>query len=112
MAIVGIKHSGRSNKARRFTGGGPRPDNLKHKQEEAKERRETWEKLSLVTQLEVLSKRPGESKRQRERIMAHIEKAKQPKAPEAPAKQVVAENIGEPVKAKNQRKERPRASAR
>jgi hypothetical protein len=115
MVLMGVKHSGKTNKTRKFFGGGPRPDNLKHKQEEAKERQEAWAKLSPSDQLKALDRRPGESKSQRERILARIEKAKQPKAPEKPANAVVATNEGESVKAKSQRparKERPKASAR
>ena len=41
----------KTNKARRFNGGGPRPDNTKHKREEAKERAEAYNKLSVVEKI-------------------------------------------------------------
>lgn len=103
--------SKRMNNKRRFSGDGPRPDNLKHKQDEAKERQEFWSKLSAQEKLNFLDRRPGEAKKQRARILAQVEAAKKP-AP-APKKSPAVEKSqeGARVKAKDrrdaQRQERP-----
>jgi hypothetical protein len=65
--------SKKQNSKRRHTGPGPRPDNRKHRQEEAKERLEAWTKLSPHAQLKALDGRPGGSKKQRARIQARID---------------------------------------
>jgi hypothetical protein len=71
--------SKRQNNRRLFPGAkSPRPDHHKGRQTEAKERNEAWAALSPEKQLEVLATRPGESKRQRARILAKMNKAVQP----------------------------------
>jgi hypothetical protein len=66
----------KQNNKREHDGGGPRPDNRKHRQEEAKERLEAWTKLSPQEQLKALDGRPGGSKKQRARIQARIDRPK------------------------------------
>lgn len=69
----------KTNKDRRFTGGGPRPDNVKHKQEEAQERQTGWASMSPVDQLRALDARLGKgvgAAKQRARIMATISRPK------------------------------------
>lgn len=115
MAIGTARASSKDNSKRRFVGGGPRPDNNKIKQDEAKERQEAWASLSPVQQLKELDRRLGEGKGaelQRERILSRIEKSKNRPATEAkqaPPQATVSE--GERVKAKerraSERKERP-----
>lgn len=68
-------------------------------QAEANERNEAWASLSFAEQLEALSRRPGESNRQRARILARMVEAEQASTNEA----VVAER-----KAKQPRKRRNR----
>jgi hypothetical protein len=110
-----IKVGRKQNTARRFNGGGPRPDNNKSKQDEAKERAEAWQKLSPVQQLKALDARFGEGKgagRQRARILAGIEKAKnRPAAEPKKAPEQVVQSEGDRLKAKDrraqERKERP-----
>jgi hypothetical protein len=100
--------------ARRFSGGGPRPDNNEIKRKEAAERTEAWQKLSPVQQLKALDARFGEGKgaaKQRARILSGIEKARQrPETKKVTPEPVVAES-GERIKAKErraqERKERP-----
>ncbi len=70
------------NSTRRFYGPGPRPDNNKIKREEAAERQEVWSKLTPEQQLKALDLRPGESKCQRARLEALIEKRKHQPKPE------------------------------
>jgi hypothetical protein len=81
----------KTNNTRRFSGGGPRPDNNEIKQREAKERAEAWSSLTPQQQLAALDRRPGESKRQRARLQALIEKKKH--APKVEAKG--AEPVGQ-----------------
>ena len=94
----------KDNSRRRYTGGGPRPDNTRLKQREALERQEAWAKLTPEQQLKALDFRPGKSLRQRARIQLLIEKRKfvSTKAHiehfELPSK-----NSGERIKAKDRR---------
>lgn len=60
----------KDNSRRYFTGGGPRPDRNERKRQEAAQRLERWQSLSLKEQLAELARRPGACKRQRERITA------------------------------------------
>jgi len=64
----------KDNSGRVYVGGGPRPDNTDIKRKEAKERAEAWSKLSPKEQLAALASRPGESKRQKARLTALIER--------------------------------------
>ena len=97
----------KTNNDRRFSGGGPRPDNNEIKFKEGQERLEAWTKLTPEQQLKALDSRPGESKRQRARLQSLIEKRKQqpkvePKGSSVPpTKQEVVENGR--VKAKDRR---------
>ena len=59
--------------ARRYKGGGPRPDNNEHKQQEAKERDVHWASLAPADQIAALDRRLGKGTgavKQRERIYA------------------------------------------
>jgi len=63
------------NNDRVFSGGGPRPDNRKHKQEEASQRLEAWNKMSPTQQIAELDRRLGKdtgAKKQRARISARM----------------------------------------
>jgi hypothetical protein len=71
--------SKRQNNHRLFPGAkSPRPDHYKGRQEEAKARLEAWAALSPEKQLAALDTRPGESKRQRARILQAMEKNNRP----------------------------------
>ena len=97
--VIGIRANRKDNSKRRFTGGGPRPDNRKHKQEEAKERAEAWQKLSLVQQLKRLDEIFGEgkgAKKQRAKIEARINRPKQVHA-------AIVTDVDGAVKAKDRR---------
>lgn len=64
---------GGHGRTRRFPGArGRAPQNRELRQREATERKTFWESLSPTRQLEDLSKRPGDSARQRARIQAKI----------------------------------------
>lgn len=96
MANIGA--SKKDNSGRLFTGGGPRPDGRKVRQEEALERQTYWNSLTPTEQLKALDKRPGGSKKQRAKIEARMGKVQvQPKLVE---KQAVATV---PTKAKERR---------
>ncbi len=104
------------NNDRKYSGGGPRPDNRKIKQEESTERLKHWQGLSPVQQLKELDRRFGEGQgaaKQRRRILAGIEQAKNPRKPSDVKKVVEAIEPGETerLKAKDrralERKERP-----
>ena len=63
--------SGKQNKARKFKGGGPRPDLNETKRAEAVERNEAWSGLSAQKQLAELDRRLGKgigARRQRTRL--------------------------------------------
>jgi hypothetical protein len=63
--------SGKQNKARRFTGGGRRPDRTSDKRMEAAERNEEWAGLPAAKQLAELDRRLGKgvgARRQRARL--------------------------------------------
>ena len=63
--------SGKQNKARRWTGGGPRPDLNATKRSEAVERNEALSALSAQKKLSELDRRLGKgvgAKRQRARV--------------------------------------------
>lgn len=97
----------KDNSSRKYAGGGPRPDNNDIKRREAAERLNDWSKLSFEQQLKALDSRPGESKRQRERLVLLIEKRKHasaqvPKGAE-PVGQLIDKNVGERIKAKDRR---------
>ena len=67
--------SKKMNNERVYSGGGPRPDNRKHRQEEAKERNESWASLSPAAQLKELDRRLGPgmgAKKQRAKIKARV----------------------------------------
>jgi hypothetical protein len=66
----------KDNSKRRFSGGGPRPDNNELKRKEAAERTEAWRKLSPEEQLTILSRRPGDSTKQRARIQVGLQRPK------------------------------------
>lgn len=51
--------SGKQNKHRRFSGGGPRPDKNVDKRDEATERNAAWAELSPAKQLAELDRRLG-----------------------------------------------------
>ena len=74
-----VRASKKDNSGRLYSGGGPRPDHNECKQKEAKERDAEWAKKTPKEQLAELDLRPGESKRQRARILAQIEKANKPR---------------------------------
>lgn len=64
---------------RRFSGGGPRPDNNEIKQNEANERNAAWSKLSPKEQLEALDRRLGKgigAQKQRARLQGLISNPK------------------------------------
>lgn len=69
--------SGKQNKTRRFTGGGPRPDRLAQKREEATERNQAWSELSPRKQLAELDRRfgPGIGCRKQRARLAKLAKA-------------------------------------
>lgn len=97
----------KTNNERRFEGGGPRPDNNEIKRKEAILRQNEWEKLSPEQQLKALDSRPGESKRQRERLTTLIEKKKHqpkpaPKGAEPVGQMITKEEVGN-IKAKERR---------
>jgi hypothetical protein len=95
----------KQNNERRYTGGGPRPDLRKLRQDEAKERQAAWDKLTPQEQLKALDGRPGGSKRQRARLEAIIERAKhpQPKVKQTKPIEAVTDGTGERLKAKTRR---------
>lgn len=53
------------------------PDHKRHKQSEAKTRQAAWTLLSPEEKLRNLDRRPGTSKKERTRIIKHIEAVKQ-----------------------------------
>ena len=55
---------------------GPRPDGKEFRQKEANERQAEYDKLSLQQKLEQLDRKPGESKKQRARLLKAIEAQK------------------------------------
>jgi hypothetical protein len=62
---------GKQNKARKFTGGGPRPDQNSAKRAEAVERNEAWAGLPAQKQLAELDRRLGKgvgARKQRARL--------------------------------------------
>lgn len=64
--------SGKQNKARKFKGGGPRPDLSSAKRSEAVERNEHWSGLSAQKQLAELDRRLGKgvgARKQRARLV-------------------------------------------
>lgn len=67
--MIGHSRGSKDNHNRYYTGGGPRPDRSAQKRKEAAERLERWQKLSPAAQLAVLAERPGNSTRQRARIL-------------------------------------------
>lgn len=87
----------------------PRTDLKDLRIKEAAERQEAWSKLTPEAQLKALDSRPGESKRQRARLEALIEKRKhQPKAEPkgaAPVGQLITPEEGARIKAKERRAE-------
>jgi hypothetical protein len=63
--------SGKQNKTRRWTGGGPRPDLNAAKRSEAVERNEAWAGLSSQKQIAELDRRLGKgvgARKQRARL--------------------------------------------
>jgi hypothetical protein len=76
MARDGIVSTrGKHKRQRSFPGARcARPDNKKLHQDEARERQEAWAKLSPQEQLRALDGRPGESRNQRARIQARVDR--------------------------------------
>lgn len=104
--VIGSRVNSKNND-RRFTGGGPRPDNKENKCEEATQRAARWTKLSPVQQLKELDDRLGEgvgAQKQRARLRSQIESAKN-KQVNAPSQNVDAtsQSQGERIKAKDRR---------
>lgn len=70
--------SGKQNKARKFKGGGPRPDLNETKRREAEERQADWEEKSPKQQLEALDRRLGKgvgARKQRARLARESSRA-------------------------------------
>ena len=114
MATGIMRANSKNNSNRVYDGGGPRPDNAAHKRAEAKERAEAWQKLSPVQQLKALDTRFGAGKgatKQRARLVAQIDRAKNRPAQEPSAPEPTAQGHGERIKAKDrraqERQERP-----
>lgn len=104
MANGMMRVNGKDNSKRRFTGGGPRPDNTALKKSEAAERQEAWSKLTPAQQLEVLDRRLGKGQgatAQRARIAAKMEKSNSRPAPAPTATISVA--AAEKTRAKDRR---------
>ena len=84
----------------------PRTDLKEMRVREAAERLEAWQKLTPEQQLKALDSRPGESKRQRARLEALIEKRKHQAKPAPKGAEPVGqlmERSGENIKAKERR---------
>lgn len=103
-----MKETIRANKKRdnirKFTGGGPRPDNNEHKQREAKERNADWATLSPKQQLEMLDRRLGKgvgAKKQRNRLVAILSRTSSGKTVDVPL--VEQHTRPEKTKAKDRR---------
>jgi hypothetical protein len=103
----------RENKARRFPGtNGPRPDLSKLKKEEAKERQEAYDKLSIGDKISLLDSRLGVgqgAKKQRVRLEGLLKtppviKQESMPATEAPATASATESDKHKIKAKDRRK--------
>ena len=80
----------KQNNDRRFSGPGPRPDNRKHRQEEAQERQTGWESLTPQQQLASLDTRLGKgvgAVKQRARIEASMQATPRPKKGEKVSKE-------------------------
>jgi len=114
MATGIMRANSKNNDGRKYEGRGPRPDNTAHKRAEAKERAEAWQKLSPVQQLKALDTRFGVGKgatKQRARLAAQIERAKNRPMQEPNAPAPAAQGQGERIKAKDrraqERQERP-----
>jgi hypothetical protein len=63
--------SGKQNKARRYKGGGPRPDRKEDRRTAAHDRNDAWAELSPAKQLAELDRRLGKgvgARRQRARL--------------------------------------------
>jgi hypothetical protein len=100
-----IKGNSKDNSKRKFSGGGPRPDNNKIKRDEANERQEAWSKLSPKEQLAALDTRLGKgvgATKQRTRLQNLIDRPKQANKKEEPKVEPV-EAAGERIKAKERR---------
>lgn len=98
-----MRANSKNNSDRVYAGGGPRPDNTAIKQREAKERLESWSKLSPKEQLVALDSRPGASKRQRTRLLSLIERGNRKPAEKAPVVTATESADGGRVKAKDRR---------
>jgi hypothetical protein len=122
MAREGLPKSRGGHERERLNPGvkGPRPDNKKHRVEEAKERQETWAKLGPKGQLAALDARLGKgvgATAQRARLQNLIDNPPKPKratkAEESPAPE---QGTGERLKAKDrkaaERSKRPGAEAK
>lgn len=106
MATGIMRANSKNNDNRVYEGGGPRPDNKAIKRSEAKERAEAWQKLSPVQQLKALDTRFGAGKgatKQRARLAAQIDRAKNRPAQEPHAPMPEASGNGERIKAKDRR---------
>lgn len=92
-----LRVKSKDNSKRRFSGGGPRPDNNELKRSEAKERQEVWSKLSPKEQLAALDARLGKgigATKQRARLQNLIDRPKQvAKAPKEEIKQETAPGL-------------------
>lgn len=74
--------SKKQNNDRKFSGPGPRPDNTPHKRTEAAERQAAYDALSSKEKIALLDNRLGKgvgAEKQRARIAAEAEAAKNPK---------------------------------
>jgi hypothetical protein len=101
-----MRANSKNNDNRVYEGGGPRPDNKAIKRSEAKERTEAWQKLSPVQQLKALDTRFGAGKgatKQRARLAAQIDRAKNKPVQEDRAPMPEASSGGERIKAKDRR---------
>lgn len=122
MAREGLPTSkGHHNRQREFPGvTGRRPDNKKHRVEEAKERQEAWAKLGPKGQLAMLDTRLGKgvgAQAQRARLQSLIDNPpRAKKATTVEAAPAPEQGTGERLKAKDrkasERSKRPGASDR
>ncbi len=90
----------KTNKSRRFSSGGPRPDGKEARRNQAKERNAEWAKLTPKQQLAALDQRFGEGKgasRQRKRLAAILDKPVPEKGHGGHGKRQPKEKGAEPI---------------
>lgn len=110
MANGMMRANSKDNSKRRFSGGGPRPDNNELKRTEAVERQEAWSKLAPAQQLEILDRRLGKgvgAAKQRARIQAQLDRASTRPMPAAKAEAPAAEKTKAKDRRAQERTERP-----